>query len=114
MNFLLIVVCVLSGYFLRAAKVVGKNAHTGINAWILYVAFPAIALEHLPYIKWSLELLLPLSMPFIIWIGAWIFLKIILWQDAHRRANVWRLAPRNGSSQYIVYWISAYPIVFWQ
>jgi malate permease and related proteins len=80
MNFLLIVVCVVSGYSLRASKVLGKDAHKGINAWILYVAFPAIALEHLPYIQWKFELLLPLAMPFIIWTGAWIFLKLTFYR----------------------------------
>jgi len=76
MNFLLIAACLLAGFFLRATKILADDAHKGINAWILYVAFPAVALHYIPAIQWNFELLLPLTMPLIVWFGAWIFLKI--------------------------------------
>jgi malate permease and related proteins len=77
MNFLLILICLLAGYFLRILKILPKDAHKGINAWILYIAFPAVALHYIPSIKWSFELLLPLAMALVVWLGAWLTLKII-------------------------------------
>ncbi len=76
MNFLLIAVCLLAGFFLRFAKIIPDDAHKGINAWILYVAFPAVALHYIPTIQWNFELLLPLTMPLIVWFGAWLVIKI--------------------------------------
>jgi malate permease and related proteins len=76
MNFLLIAVCLLSGFFLRIAKILPPDSNKGINAWIMYVAFPAVALHYIPSIQWKLDLLLPFAMPFIVWFGAWITLKI--------------------------------------
>jgi malate permease and related proteins len=77
MNFLLIAICLLAGYFLRVSKILSQDAHKGINGWILYVAFPSVALHYVPSIKWSFELLLPLTMALIVWSGAWLTLKII-------------------------------------
>jgi predicted permease len=76
MNFLLIFVCLFAGYSLRASGILPKDAHKGFNAWILYVAFPAVALHYLPEIQWKPELFLPLAMPFIVWFGAWFILKL--------------------------------------
>jgi malate permease and related proteins len=76
MNFLLIAICLLAGYFLRVSNILPQDAHKGINGWILYIAFPAVALHYIPSIKWSFELLLPLIMGLIVWFGAWLVLKI--------------------------------------
>jgi malate permease and related proteins len=72
MNFLLIAVCLFSGWLLRFYGSVPKNAHEGINAWILFVALPAVAFKYIPTITWGAELLLPILMPVIVWIGAWL------------------------------------------
>jgi malate permease and related proteins len=77
MNFLLIAICLLSGFFLRTFKILADDAYKGINVWILYVAFPAVALHYIPAVQWKFELLLPLIMPLIVWSGAWLMLKII-------------------------------------
>jgi malate permease and related proteins len=74
MNFLLIAICLLAGYFLR--RNLPQDAHKGINGWILYVAFPAVALHYIPSIKWNFDLLLPLLMALIVWIGALLMAKI--------------------------------------
>jgi malate permease and related proteins len=76
MDFLLIAFCLFAGIFLRTFKILSPDAHKGINVWILYVAFPAVALHYIPAIEWKLELLLPLAMPFIVLFGAWLTLKI--------------------------------------
>jgi predicted permease len=76
MNFILVAICLLAGFLLRSSHALPKDAHKGINAWIMYIAFPAVALHYVPSIPWSLHLLLPFAMPFIVWFGAWITLKI--------------------------------------
>lgn len=76
MNVLLIAVCLIAGYSLRTCGILPRDAHKGINAWILYIAFPAVALHYIPSIDWSFDLLLPLTMPFVVWCGAWLILKL--------------------------------------
>jgi len=75
MNFLLIAVCLVAGFVLRSCGVLPENAHKGINAWILYIAMPAVALLYIPAIKWSSALILPAAMPLVVWSGAWLFLQ---------------------------------------
>lgn len=75
MNFLLIAVCLGAGFSLRVSRILPEDAHKGINAWILYVAFPGVALHYLPSIRWTYELALPLAMPFVVWFGALLLLR---------------------------------------
>ncbi|MBW7887304.1 MAG: AEC family transporter [Bacteroidetes bacterium] len=76
-NFLLIALCLSAGWFFRTKNILPADAHKGINIWILYIALPATALFYIPQITWNHEYFLPILMPFVVWIGAWIFLKII-------------------------------------
>jgi malate permease and related proteins len=76
MNFVLIAVCLVAGFVLRSLKVLPENAHKGINAWILYIAVPAIALLYIPSITWNSALVLPVAMPLLVWGGAWLILKL--------------------------------------
>ena len=75
MNFVLIAVCLLAGITLRSARVLPQDAHRGINAWILYVALPAMSLLYIPAIEWSTALILPAAMPVGVWTVAWIALR---------------------------------------
>lgn len=77
MSFLLIAVCLVAGFALRSSRALPVDAHKGINAWILYVAFPGVALHYLPSIDWTYELALPLAAPFVVWFGAWVTLKAV-------------------------------------
>lgn len=52
------------------------DAHKGINAWILYLAMPAVSFTYLPHIKWSADLLFPILGPVAMFIGAWLYFKI--------------------------------------
>jgi malate permease and related proteins len=76
MNFLLIAICLLSGPILRFYGILPENSHRGINAWILYIALPAVALLYIPAIPWSSALILPAMMPLLVWSGAWAVLKL--------------------------------------
>jgi predicted permease len=75
MNFVLIAVCLIAGIILRSTKGLPENAHKGINAWILYIALPAMSLLYIPAIEWSTALILPAAMPIAIWAAAWASLK---------------------------------------
>ena len=74
-NFLVIGVCIIAGMFIRRLNFLPADAHKGINAWILYLAMPAISFKYLPYIKWDLQLLFPILAPVIVWLGAWLYIR---------------------------------------
>jgi malate permease and related proteins len=75
-NFILIAICILSGMLFRRSKFLPADAHKGINAWIIYLALPAVSFKYLPHIQWSEELLFPVLGPIIIWLCAWIYIRI--------------------------------------
>ena len=77
MNFLLIGVCVVSGWLLQRSHLVPKDAHRGVNLWIIYVALPSVAMAYVPSIKWSGELSFAILMPFIVWTGGLVFLRAV-------------------------------------
>jgi predicted permease len=75
MNFFLIGICLAAGMILRSSGILPENAHKGINAWILYIALPAVALLYIPAIAWSRDLIFPVAMPFLVWTAAWLLCK---------------------------------------
>jgi predicted permease len=83
-NFLLIFICITSGVVLAKARVLPSDAHKSINAWILYVALPALSFRFVPEIEWNIRLLLPVLTPLIVWSGAWLFVRIY---DHRRRLS---------------------------
>jgi predicted permease len=76
MNFFLIGISLAAGIVLRKSGVLPENAHKGINAWILYIALPAVALLYIPALTWSSDLIFPVAMPLLVWIAAWFGLKL--------------------------------------
>ncbi|MDL1892458.1 AEC family transporter [Sphingobacteriales bacterium CHB3] len=77
MNFILIALCLTAGWLLQRSGILPNDAHKGINVWILYIALPAVALLYVPAITWTAELIIPVAMPFIVWSGAWLALKLV-------------------------------------
>lgn len=75
-NFLLIVVCILAGIFFRKSGSLPKDAHKGINAWIINIALPAVSFKYLPSITFSNELLLPALSPVVIWLCGWLYITL--------------------------------------
>ena len=57
----------------RRSGALPADAFKGINAWIIYLALPAVSFKYLPHIHWSTQLLLPALMPVIVWSGAWVY-----------------------------------------
>ena len=89
MHFLLIFLCLAAGFFLRRSNIIPAETHTSVNAWILYVALPSVALHYIPSIHWSSEVILPFVMPLIVWFGAWVVIMLasrIIQISSHTRA----------------------------
>lgn len=62
----------------RQSKTLPADAHKGINAWIIYIALPALSLKYLPHIQWSTHLLLAAMAPVIVWFGGWLYCSLYL------------------------------------
>lgn len=75
-NFILIGLCIAAGMWFRKMGKLPKDAHKGINAWIINIALPAVSFKYLPYIEWRKELLLPALAPIAVWLCGWTFIKL--------------------------------------
>ncbi|RYD71856.1 MAG: AEC family transporter, partial [Sphingobacteriales bacterium] len=75
-NFILIGICIIAGILFRKSKTLPKDAHKGINAWIIYVALPAVSFKYLPHITWTNELLFPAFAPVCVWLLGWVFITL--------------------------------------
>lgn len=75
-NFILIGLCILAGILFRKSKSIQKDAHKGINAWIIYIALPAVSFKYLPHITWTKDLLFPALAPVCIWLAGWLFITV--------------------------------------
>jgi predicted permease len=60
----------------RRSATLPRDAHKGINAWILYLALPAVSFKYLPHIQWNANLLLPVLAPVMVWLGAWLYIRL--------------------------------------
>lgn len=65
-NFILIFVFLLLGIVLQNVKRFPKNTYKILNWIVIYICLPALALYYIPKIKWSNDLLFPIS---VAWIG---------------------------------------------
>lgn len=75
-NFILIGLCIAAGMFFRRTGKLPKDAHKGINAWIINIALPAVSFKYLPYIEWKKELLLPALAPVLVWLCGWLYITL--------------------------------------
>lgn len=75
-NFILIGLCILAGILFRKSKTLPKDAHKGINAWIIYIALPAVSFKYLPHITWTKDLLFPAFAPIAVWVFGWLFITL--------------------------------------
>ncbi|MCX2573843.1 AEC family transporter [Pedobacter sandarakinus] len=75
-NFILIGICIIAGILFRKSKTLPKDAHRGINAWIIYIALPAVSFKYLPHIAWTKDLLFPALAPICVWLLGWLFITV--------------------------------------
>ncbi|MGS2763658.1 AEC family transporter [Sinomicrobium sp. M5D2P9] len=76
-NFILIAVCILSGILVKRYKALPPDSFKSVNAWLINIALPAVALKYLPQMEWTEELLLPLFMPVVVWTGAYLCIRVL-------------------------------------
>ena len=75
-NFLLILICIFAGIFFRKSGSLPKDAHKGINAWIINLGLPAISFKYLPHLTFKPELLFLAVSPLLIWVFGWLYITI--------------------------------------
>lgn len=75
-NFIIIGLCILAGILFRKSKSLPKDAHKGINAWIIYIALPAVSFKYLPHITWTKDLFFPVLAPIFVWLFGWLFITL--------------------------------------
>jgi len=61
----------------RRSKTLPADAHRGINAFIIYLALPAVSFKYLPHITWSPQLFFPALAPVIVWVGGWVYITLL-------------------------------------
>jgi predicted permease len=65
-NFIIIFICLFLGLILKNIQQIPQNAHKILNWIVIYICLPALALYHIPKIKWDNQLLFPIG---VAWIG---------------------------------------------
>lgn len=75
-SFILIFFCLGSGFAIRRFSNLPEDSYKAINAWILYVAMPALSLRYISALSWNLEMLLPILGPILLWCGAWVYVRL--------------------------------------
>lgn len=75
-SFLLIGICIIAGILFRKSRTLPRDAHKGLNAWIIYIALPATSFKYLPHITWTKDLLLPVIAPLCVWFLGWLFISL--------------------------------------
>lgn len=73
-NFILIAICIIAGILFRKSKTLPKDAHKGINSWIIYIALPAVSFKYLPHIQFTNDLILPALAPIVVWFFGWLYI----------------------------------------
>jgi predicted permease len=72
-NVILLVACFLIGILLKRSKRLPENAHAAWNGFVIHVSLPALTLIYVHDLKLSTELLFPVAMPWILFIGGCVF-----------------------------------------
>lgn len=72
-NIIIVAFCLLAGIFIKKFKGLPHNSYKIINAWLINIAIPVIALKYLPTIQWDKQLITPILIPFGLWFLAIIF-----------------------------------------
>ena len=85
--FLLLLLCPLLGAMFSRLRWMPEQAHLGINAWVLRVAFPALLLERIPTLAWESQLVFTAAMPWMVLLGAALLFPLMgRWMGWDRRS----------------------------
>lgn len=76
-NFILIGICLLAGFLIKKYKKLPQDSYKAINAWVINIALPAVALLYIPEIRWNISLVLPFLMPLLVWTSSYLFVNLL-------------------------------------
>ncbi len=76
-NFALLLVCLLAGVLLKRLPTFPADTHKGLNAFIIYIALPAVALKYIPTMQFSWAMLIPFLVGGVILLMALLFFKLL-------------------------------------
>ena len=76
-NLLLIFTCLILGYAFKYIPIFNKQAHTGINTYIIWVALPALTLLYVPKLSFSIDLFWLIMMAWIVFTLSALFFNIL-------------------------------------
>jgi len=65
---ILLIVCFLAGMLLNRSGKLPHNSHQALNGFIIYISLPALALLYIHNIKFSSSIILPVFMPWIVFL----------------------------------------------
>jgi len=87
-KFGLIFFCLFAGlYFSRSGKL-PSGSHKVVNAWVINLALPAVAIKYLPHIQLGSHLALPVLAPAIVFAGGILFVALFLRRQAANKATL--------------------------
>lgn len=66
-----------TGYLLRELKIVKPGDYKGVNAWLINIGLPAIALRYIPEIEWHSNYLITAALPFFVFGLSYLFFKLL-------------------------------------
>lgn len=69
-SLILLVCCLTLGLLFRGSKAFPEKAYLSLNSFIIYAALPALVLEKIPAIPFSGDVLMPVLMPWLLFITA--------------------------------------------
>lgn len=75
-NILLLFFCMLLGIVFQKIKSFPSNAYLTLNSFVIYVSLPAVTLIYIPKLTLDIDLWMPISTAWIIFIVAFVFFKL--------------------------------------
>lgn len=76
-NFLLLGFCFVAGYLIRLSQRFPETTPKVLNSFIIYISLPALTLLYVQKLKIELELLMPISMAWLLFGLAFVFFKLL-------------------------------------
>jgi predicted permease len=76
-SLLILILSFVAGIFIKKIDYYPEELALLFRKIIIYVCLPAVILEHIPQISWSQEALYPMAMPWLFFLTAALFFKIL-------------------------------------
>lgn len=76
-NLSLIFLCLFLGFALKRLKIFPANAHESFNRFVIYLSLPALTLFQMHHVVFRAEMLLPISMAWILFLLGFIFFQLL-------------------------------------